>query len=77
MLVKEIKHIGLVAIDTETNSLNLEKANLVGLSLSYSDKKGFYIPLNHKNTETKKNVKGQLNAAEVLGQIKLILQPLK
>ena len=72
IIVKEIKNKGLVAIDTETNSLNLEKADLIGLSLSYDENKGFYIPVNHKNIETKKNLQEQLSEKKVLEQIKLI-----
>ena len=35
----------LVALDTETNSLNTREALLAGFSLSIEEGKGFYIPL--------------------------------
>ncbi len=38
---------GLVAVDTETDSLNAMRANLVGVSLSTGAGNGCYIPLGH------------------------------
>ncbi len=38
---------GLVAVDTETDSLNACRANLVGVSLSTAAGNGCYIPLGH------------------------------
>ena len=38
---------GLVAVDTETDSLNANRANLVGVSLSTAAGNGCYIPLGH------------------------------
>jgi len=38
---------GLVAVDTETDSLNANRANLVGVSLSTGAGNGCYIPLGH------------------------------
>ena len=38
---------GLVAVDTETDSLNAMRANLVGVSLSTAAGNGCYIPLGH------------------------------
>lgn len=38
---------GLVAVDTETDSLNAMRANLVGVSLSTGASNGCYIPLGH------------------------------
>ena len=64
-IVEEIKIKGLVSIDTETNSLNLEKADLVGISLSFKEDKGFYIPINHKDIESGKRLKEQLEENDV------------
>ena len=44
----EIKETGIVAFDTETNSLNATQASLVGISLAISDGRACYIPLRHK-----------------------------
>ncbi len=71
-IIEEIRIKGLVAIDTETNSLNLEQANLVGISLSFNEDKGFYIPINHKDTESGKRLKEQLEEKKVLEQIRPI-----
>jgi len=38
---------GVIAVDTETDSLNAMRANLVGVSLSTSPGKACYIPLGH------------------------------
>lgn len=38
---------GVVAVDTETDSLNAMRANLVGVSLSVASGSGCYIPLGH------------------------------
>ena len=67
-----IKKKGFVAIDTETNSLNIEKAELVGISISYEDNKGFYIPINHKKTENNNLEKEQILEKDVLKLIQKI-----
>ncbi len=46
-----IKEIGVVAIDTETNSLSPVTAKLVGISLSIGQGSGCYIPLNHESVQ--------------------------
>ena len=71
-IIEEIKIKGLVSIDTETNSLNLEQANLVGISISFNEDKGFYIPINHKDIESGKRLKEQLEEKKVLEQIRLV-----
>ena len=70
--IEDIKKKGFVAIDTETNSLNIEKAELVGISISFDEKKAFYIPINHKKVETKELLKDQLSQREVIKLIQLI-----
>ena len=65
-IVKEIKIKGFVSIDTETNSLNIEKAELVGISICFDEKKAFYIPINHKKIETNVLLKKQPSEAEVI-----------
>ena len=45
--IKKIEEKGIVAVDTETNSLNPHEANLVGISLSYDSGVACYIPLEH------------------------------
>jgi DNA polymerase I len=57
----------VISVDTETSSLNPQEAELIGISLSYSDNDSFYIPLGHKKTNSlKKNL--------VLNKLKSILE---
>ena len=70
-IIEEIKRKGFVAIDTETNSLNIEKAELVGISISFDEKKAFYIPINHKSIETNERLKNQLSQVEVIRLISI------
>ena len=58
---------GEICVDTETDSLDPHKANLVGISLSSEISHSCYIPLNHKNHNN-------LNENEVLNIIKPILE---
>ena len=71
-LYKDIQKIGFVAIDTETNSLNIEKADLVGISISFDEKKAYYIPLIHKKIETEVILENQIALDEVINIIKII-----
>jgi len=57
----------LIAVDTETSSLNPLEANLVGISFSYAPNKACYIPLAHKNVKS-------LTKELVLKKIKPILE---
>jgi len=71
-IVEDIKKIGFVAIDTETNSLDIEKAELVGISIAFDEKQAFYIPISHKDINTNKILKDQIPLNEVLKFIKNI-----
>ena len=71
-IIQNIKKIGFVAIDTETNSLDIEKAELVGISIAFDEKQAFYIPINHKNIENNTLIKDQISLKEVLKLIKMI-----
>lgn len=46
-LTNKIQKAKLVALDTETTSLNYLQAKLVGISLSVESGEGFYIPVGH------------------------------
>ena len=60
------------AIDTETSSLNLINNELVGISFSYGESTGYYLPLNHvkeKNVPLKESLellKPILESSEIL-----------
>ena len=45
-----LKTSSYIAIDTETNSLNVKKAQLVGFSFSYRDNECAYVPLRHEES---------------------------
>ena len=47
--VAEAYEVGVLAIDTETTSLNAHRAELVGISLSVAAGKACYIPIAHRN----------------------------
>ena len=47
VLIEDIKKRKLVAIDTETTSLDVMSAKLVGISMSLKKGEAVYIPVNH------------------------------
>ena len=53
-LIEILNEQSLIAIDTETSSLNPLEADLVGISFSYAPNKAFYIPLAHKKIKSLK-----------------------
>ena len=66
-LIKNLNDKLVIAVDTETSSLNPQEAELIGISISYATNASFYIPLGHKNT---KGIKKDL----VLAKLKVILE---
>ncbi|MGA0077226.1 MAG: 5'-3' exonuclease H3TH domain-containing protein, partial [Pelagibacteraceae bacterium] len=64
--IKILEEKEVIAVDTETDSLNPLEANLVGVSFSYAPNKACYIPLAHKEKNLKKEI--------VLKKIKGILE---
>ncbi len=68
----EIVRKGICAIDTETNSLNIEKANLVGISLCFNDDTSYYIPINHTTVDGLEKIENQLEEEYVIKNIKNI-----
>jgi DNA polymerase I len=68
--IQKIKLKRIVAIDTETDSLNVMLANLVGISISIEPGSAAYIPLKHQST----NNSVQLNLALVIEKLKPILE---
>ena len=65
--VKILSQQTVIAVDTETSSLNPLEADLVGISFSYSPNKACYIPIAHKNTKS-------LKKEFILKKIKPILE---
>ena len=65
--LKILNEQSVIAVDTETSSLNPLETDLIGVSFSYAPNKACYIPLAHKNI---KSLKKKL----VLEKIKPILE---
>ena len=65
--IKKIEEKGIVAVDTETDSLNPQQANLVGISLCYEPGLACYIPLQHTSDKI-------LEKQIVLKKLKIILE---
>ena len=66
-LIKKLDEKSVIAVDTETSSLNPQEADLVGISVCYEASEAFYIPVGHKEkTELKKDI--------VLKKLKPILE---
>jgi len=59
--LKILNEQSVIAVDTETSSLNPLEADLIGVSFSYAPNKACYIPLAHKNIKSlKKKLKSKL-----------------
>ena len=66
-LIEKLNEKSVIAVDTETSSLNPQEAELVGVSICYEANEAYYIPVGHKEkTELKKDL--------VLKKLKLILE---
>ncbi len=72
-LVGIIKQNGFFAFDTETTSLNIGLAELVGIAISVKEHEGFYIPLGHgKGTDNQISLlESNANQIESVKQINL------
>ncbi len=76
---------GIVAIDTETDSLDAKNANIVGISLCYDEGKAVYIPISHKQkggqqsflfedeSENQEVLPGQLSIKEIMDMLEPLL----
>jgi len=69
--------LGVVAVDTETDSLNALRARLVGVSLALAPGEACYIPIGHGGEELSlddEDVKRQLPLETVLERLKPLLE---
>lgn len=66
-LVKKMSEQTVLAIDTETTSVDTITANLVGLSVSWQTGEGYYIPVGHASGT-------QLEMDRVLARVKPVLE---
>ncbi len=56
-LKQVLENSKLIALDTETTSLDPMRAELVGISLAVKDGEGYYIPLGHKGSASQLSIK--------------------
>lgn len=66
-LTNQLKRQSVVSIDTETTSRNQIEAKLVGISLSFKEEEGYYIPIDHKDSQP-------LSRERVLGTLRPVLE---
>ena len=64
---------GFFAVDTETNSLDSQKAELVGVSLAVNENQAYYVPVGHKNKDDKK-IKKQIKIEDLIKILKPYLE---
>jgi DNA polymerase-1 len=72
--VAEASAQGLVAVDTETDSLDSIAARLVGVSLATAPNRACYIPLGHGGGDLLSEVPVQLPLAAVIERLKPLLE---
>jgi len=76
--IDAIREAGLVAVDTETTSLDEMRAELVGISLSVTPGQACYIPVGHRQGGDlfagEALSEGQLPTADVLAALKPVLE---
>ncbi len=72
------REAGVVALDTETNSLDAMAADLVGFSLAYAPDKACYVPLAHRAGEAglfdSGLVEGQVPIRDALDRLKALAE---
>ncbi|MCF7920956.1 MAG: DNA polymerase I [Candidatus Cloacimonetes bacterium] len=66
-LLKEIAKAEVIALDTETTSIDPIRAELVGISLCFSEEKAYYLPLKHQMADN-------LEAAAVKDKLTAVLK---
>ncbi|AAX17872.1 DNA polymerase I [Borrelia turicatae] len=52
LLIEKLKQANYVAIDTETTSLNVHEAQIIGISVSFKEFESYYIPIETKEKKT-------------------------
>jgi len=73
---------GLIAIDTETDSLTATQAKIIGFSFCYEEGKAFYVPLRHRSANAQIDLFGneesetvkQIPVKEALALLKPVLE---
>jgi len=73
-LLHSLKQAKLIAVDTETTSLNCHDAELVGLSFSFQEGEGWYVPIAHRSGDLLAPIPKQLDKTTILSAITPILE---
>ncbi len=73
-LVKVLNDAALIAVDTETTSLNIHDADLVGLSFAVKAGEGYYVPVAHRGQDLLSEAPKQLAKDVVLAALKSFLE---
>jgi len=73
-LLEALKTAELIAVDTETTSLNTHDADIVGLSFSVKPGEGYYVPVGHRAMDLLEPAPKQLPRADVLAALKPVLE---
>jgi DNA polymerase I len=71
--IAEAARLGIVAVDTETTSLDEMRAELVGVSMSTAPGNGCYIPVGHRQSDAFSEAPRQLDRAAVLDALRPLL----
>ncbi len=68
-----------ISFDTETNSLDVKTAQIIGFSFCLDEQKSYYVPLNHKylGVQSQVSMEGAKRALKVLNMFSLIAHNFK
>ena len=72
LLIDDLYQKNHFVFDLETDSLDVIDANLVGIAICFNTRRSYYIPLQHKNSDSE-IVKNQINLEKALELFKKIL----
>ena len=72
-ILEKADNQGFFAIDTETNSLDTQVAELVGVSISIKENEAYYIPVGHNNLEDPE-IKKQIKVNDLVKILKPFLE---
>ena len=72
-IVENIKNAGYFVFDTETDSLNIIEANLVGISICYDFENAYYVPLLHKD-HLNSFIKEQISTKDLINELKPVIE---
>ncbi len=72
--IAKARHVGFVAVDTETDCIDCIPARLVGISLATGPNEACYIPLAHGGTDLLASAPQMIAKAEAIARLKPLLE---